>query len=227
MEFMFWGSFSYDKKGPCHCWGPETKKERADSEKMITALNAQLEPIFKEEWELTTGIQRIGLRSLPGKKPEWKWKKETGKLTRGQGNGIDWWRYQQTILLPKLLPFAKECEKERPGTVVQEYKAPSHKHHTQQRIYDLAGVQRLLWCGNSPDLNAIEPAWPWLKRLTTKKGVPKSRAEAIRAWEADWKELPQEKIQAWIERIPCHVRKIIDLEGGNEYIEGRDYPLQN
>jgi hypothetical protein len=42
MEFMFWGSFSYDKKGPCHCWGPETKKERADSEKMITALNAQL-----------------------------------------------------------------------------------------------------------------------------------------------------------------------------------------
>ena len=25
---MFWGCFSYDKKGPCHCWTPETNKEK-------------------------------------------------------------------------------------------------------------------------------------------------------------------------------------------------------
>jgi len=80
----------------------------------------------------------------------------------------------------------------------------------------------LLWCGNSPDLNAIEPCWPWMKRQTTKKGAPKSRAEAIRAWEKCWEELPQEKIQAWIERIPIHIQKIIELEGGNGYREGRN-----
>jgi transposase len=39
-------------------------------------------------------------------------------------------------------------------------------------------VERLSWCGNSPDLNAIEPAWPWLKRRTTKKGAPKNKSEA-------------------------------------------------
>jgi hypothetical protein len=61
-----------------------------------------------------------------------------------------------------------------------------------------------------------------MKRRTTRKGAPKSRAEAIRAWEQCWTELPQEKIQALIERIPVHIQKIIKLQGGNEYREGRD-----
>jgi hypothetical protein len=61
-----------------------------------------------------------------------------------------------------------------------------------------------------------------MKRITTKKGAPKSRAEAIRVWEQCWRDLPQEKIQAWIERIPVHIKEIIRLEGGNEYKEGRD-----
>jgi hypothetical protein len=25
---MFWGSFSYDKKGSCYIWRPETAKEK-------------------------------------------------------------------------------------------------------------------------------------------------------------------------------------------------------
>jgi hypothetical protein len=43
------------------------------------------------------------------------------------------------------------------------------------------------------------------------------------AWEKYWKDLPQEKIQAWIERIPVYIKKIIELEGRNKYKEGRDY----
>jgi hypothetical protein len=227
-EFMFWAAFSYDKKGPCHCWKPETVKEKEDAEAVLKELNRILEPAMKTQWELTSGVRRLGLRNKPGKKPIWKWNKTNGKLVReGKKGGIDWWRYQQTILVPKLLPFAKECMKERPNTVVQEDKAPSHNHHAQQRVYDLHHVQRLLWCPNSPDLNAIEPAWPWMKRYTTKKGAPKNRNEAIRKWEVAWKELPQRRVQEWIERIPAHIRKIIDVEGGNEYIEGRDYPLLN
>ena len=99
--------------------------------------------------------------------------------------------------------------------MVQEDKTPSHH---QQQAYNSFGVQRLLWCGNSPDLNAIEPCWYWMKRATTKKGAPKNRAEAIRAWEKQWDELPQSKIQAWIERIPLHIQEIIRLEGGNECV---------
>ncbi|KAK5997488.1 hypothetical protein PT974_02851 [Cladobotryum mycophilum] len=120
-----------------------------------------------------------------------------------------------------MLPFAKKCEIERPDTIVQEDRAPAHSHHIQQQVFDLHQVRRLIWCPNSPDLNAIEPAWPWIKRRTTRKGAPKSRAEAIKVWEAAWEEMPQQAIQAWIERIPRHIQEIIRLEGGNEYKEGR------
>jgi len=67
----------------------------------------------------------------------------------------------------------------------------------------------------------IEPAWPYLKRVTTKTGAPKSRAEAERVWEKAWEDLDQSRIQMWIERIPHHIEEVIRLEGGNEYREGR------
>jgi hypothetical protein len=79
---------------------------------------------------------------------------------------------------------------------------------------------RLLWPGNSPDLNAIEPAWFWMKRRTTSQGAPTTKAEMEKRWLQAWKDLPQKTIQGWIERIPHHIREVIRLEGGNEYKEG-------
>ena len=105
--------------------------------------------------------------------------------------------------------------------MVQEDKAPAHAHQAQSRIFLDAGIARLLWPGNSPDLNAIEPCWPWLKRKTTKRGPPTSRLVAERIWLKEWKNLEQERIQKWIERIPEHIEKIIVLEGSNNYKEGR------
>jgi hypothetical protein len=46
-------------------------------------------------------------------------------LKEGKG-GINWYQYQEVILKPLLLPFAKECLKKRRGTVVQEDGAPSY-----------------------------------------------------------------------------------------------------
>lgn len=99
--------------------------------------------------------------------------------------------------------------------------APAHAHFHQKEVYDLHEIQRLLWPGNSPDLNAVEPAWFWLKRRTTLLGAPGDRETAKKAWLKAWEELPQDRIQAWIERIPFHIEEIIRLEGGNEYKEGR------
>ncbi len=65
-----------------------------------------------------------------------------------------------------------------------------------------------------------------MKRRTTRKGAPKSRQEVVTVWQAAWQELPQEKIQQWIERIPWHIKQIIELEGGNEYKEGREKQQQ-
>lgn len=75
-EFMFWGCFTYDKKGPCHCWLPETAAEKKKALKDLTEQNALLEPIAKEAWELENGMRRLGLRNKAGPKPVWKFTKK-------------------------------------------------------------------------------------------------------------------------------------------------------
>ncbi|KFA70391.1 hypothetical protein S40285_07808 [Stachybotrys chlorohalonatus IBT 40285] len=195
-------------------------KEKKEAEEAIKELNKDLEPLAREKWELENGMRRLALRQLPGKQPTWRWNQKTGKLGRNaKKGGIDWFRYQKHIIIPQLIPFAKECEALRPGMLVQEDNAPAHAHQHQQAIYDLHDIKRLLWCPNSPDLNMIEPAWWYLKRVTTKLGAPKNRTEAIRVWKEA--KLSQERIRAWIERIIQHIKEVIRLEGGNEYKEGR------
>jgi DDE superfamily endonuclease len=105
--------------------------------------------------------------------------KANGAVVRDKGKGgIDWWRYQTVILKPKLIPFALKCMKDRPNTVVQEDKAPAHASQYQEPVFIDAGIIRLFWCSNSPDLNMIEPCWPYMKRQTTRRGAPVNAKEA-------------------------------------------------
>jgi hypothetical protein len=167
-EFMWWSCFTYDKKGPYHIWKNETPEEKAACKKDLER-NARRYDEDKANWELENGMRRLrATLSMPGKKPVFKHTKETGAyiLKDGKG-GINWYRYQQVILKPLLLPFAKECLKERPGTIVQDG-APSHSSRYQQ-VFDVWGIMRLLWPPNSPDLNLIEPCWFWMKRDTNQK----------------------------------------------------------
>ena len=59
-------------------------------------------------------------------------------------------------------------------------------------------MKRLDWPGNFPDLNAIEPCWSWMKRMTTKEGGFKTWAPAEKVWIKCWDDLEQSKIQHWI-----------------------------
>ena len=99
MEFMFWGCFSYDKKGPCHIWKPETPAEKKAAQKELDKLNTEREPELQAEWEITTGMRRHNLRRIPGgKKPEWRYNEKTGKLVHKGKGGIDWYQYQKVSL---------------------------------------------------------------------------------------------------------------------------------
>ena len=69
------------------------------------------------------------------------------------------------ILEPLFIPFTLECNRKRAlagvlPMIVQEDKAPSHNSRYQAEIFSLYNIMRLLWPGNSPDLNMIEPCWP-------------------------------------------------------------------
>lgn len=62
-EFMFWGSFTYDFKGPCHIWRPETKKEKSLAIKDLEIINSAIELEAKSDWELDMQMRRMGLRN--------------------------------------------------------------------------------------------------------------------------------------------------------------------
>jgi hypothetical protein len=65
---MFWGCFSYNKKGPCYIWEDKTPKEKKESEVWLEQQNKILEPICKAEWEIQTAIRRVRIsRNMPGK----------------------------------------------------------------------------------------------------------------------------------------------------------------
>ena len=78
-------------------------------------------------------------------------------------------------------------------------------------------VFRLLWPGNLLDLNTIELTWNYMKRKSTENGNPSGKAEMKKDWLECRKDMLQEKIQKWIERIPVHIQEVIVLNGGNEY----------
>lgn len=227
MDFMFWGAFTYDYKCEPHIWEKETAAEKKAAKDELKAWNDANEERLKTEWEIENGVRRLNMnRNLGGPKPQWHFDTSTGKKVRRKGKGgIDWFRYGRVILEGKLLPFAKECQRrwgrEAENCIVVEDNAPAHAHHAQGEIYNLWNVQRMLWPPNSPDLNMIEPAWPHLKRTTTVRGAPRVRSKMKESWNKAWWKMPQKKIQQWIERIPRHIEKVIALEGGNEYKEGR------
>jgi transposase len=147
--------------------------------------------------------------------------KANGAVVRNKGKGgINWWRYQTVILKLKLIPFTLKYIKDRPNTVVQEDKASTYISQYQESVFIDAGITRLFWCSNSPDLNMIEPCWPYMKRQTTRRGAPVNVKEAEKSWISCWKDMEQGRIQRWIERIIRHVQQVYELEGGNNYREG-------
>ena len=56
--------------------------------------------------------------------------------------------------------------------LVQENKALAHASKYQDEVFWLYDILRLLWPSNSPGMSIIELCWPWMKRITTKKGAP-------------------------------------------------------
>jgi hypothetical protein len=67
---MFWGCFSYYKKGPFHIWKQETTAQKKAAEADLQARNKAIEAQNRENWELETAMRQVNItRNLRGKKP--------------------------------------------------------------------------------------------------------------------------------------------------------------
>ena len=48
---MFWASFSYNKKGPCHVWEKETTQQKKDRKADLDTRNSLIEKANKQKWQ--------------------------------------------------------------------------------------------------------------------------------------------------------------------------------
>lgn len=81
--------------------GLRPRRKKSNVPETLRKANETLEPEAKLAWELETGVRRLGLRNLPGKKPKWHLTAETGKMTierkKGGLTGIDIRRILEAI----------------------------------------------------------------------------------------------------------------------------------
>jgi hypothetical protein len=124
-------------------WQDETTKEKKESIERLRQENEEREPLANADWEIEQAMRRLWItRQYPRKSQFGSGK--TGQLERNSKGGIDWHRYNKEILEKKLLPFAKECVKDRPNTIVQEDNASPHAHHYNRQVFNIWEIKRML-----------------------------------------------------------------------------------
>ena len=140
---MWWSAFSYDKKGPYYMWPKESDAVRKDRERqqtiILTNWNNARYAEDKASWELTKPMERLRVRSnVPGPKPKFRHEENGAYVVKDGKGGINWYRHQDEVLKPHLLPFVYECrqrENGRPDTVVIENGAAAHKSDYSDELY--------------------------------------------------------------------------------------------
>lgn len=65
-EFMFWGSFTYYFKGPCHIWHTEKAKESKNSLNILKGWNDSIENDCRSRWQSVTEARRAAMRHRKG-----------------------------------------------------------------------------------------------------------------------------------------------------------------
>jgi hypothetical protein len=231
-EAMFWGCFTYDHKGPCHIYYPETAEQKKANEEKMDKLNDEeieeecQEAFNQQERAKEAEWDRKG-RRWPTNRASWEvfWKNNKFKKGPSRG-GVDNLRYTYEVLEPYLISYYDEImlqrhdpdefECDQPPYVFQQDNAPSHASKWTIRKLKKAGILILEHVGNSPDMNAIEACWmPMRIRITQEWGAPHTLEWTDRAWRAEWDAIPQDKIQAMVARMAAINTLIIEFEGDN------------
>eukprot|EP00745_Piridium_sociabile_P044602 TRINITY_DN94269_c0_g2_i4.p2 TRINITY_DN94269_c0_g2~~TRINITY_DN94269_c0_g2_i4.p2 ORF type:complete len:150 (+),score=32.29 TRINITY_DN94269_c0_g2_i4:303-752(+) len=98
-------------------------------------------------------------------------------------------RYQHEILQPLVIPALHHIG---PQAVFQDDNARPHRSRAVNRFLQVAGVNRMQWPANSPDLNPIEHLWDELgRRLQQRQPPPANLAQLLLSLQQEWAAVPQ------------------------------------
>lgn len=129
---------------------------------------------------------------------------------------INWYIYQNLILLPLLLPFYDEIQLQRGSALLKEDADRPYTHHCPKESSEEQNVIREVWPSSSPDLDPLEIVWNHMNdsistrdpNITKLKGLSPALSEV-------WRSISQQHINHSIESIPARLQACINDNGGN------------
>jgi hypothetical protein len=232
-EAMFWGSFSYDTKGPCYVYLRETAAQTERYTAIIDAHNTLQLPQIRTEWRAKEALKALKYtvlhRKPPGKPAIFENFRKNHRLImhRDTKGGIDYMRYRYEVVEPLIIPYIYERSIQTPhdpdnldvlGPLFQQDNAPAHINKYTLELLKNEGIQLIEHPGDSPDMNAIEQEWMPLRiAITNVWNRPHTLEWTARAWYAEWEKMPQDTIRGWVKGMIETNQRILDDEGGNHF----------
>lgn len=141
-------------------------------------------------------------------------------IVKGDGKGVDSWRYIKYVCRPILWPTCKQLAAEGPEFVLVEDNTPSHDCWYTNSEREKEDIAKINWPPNSPDFNPIERIWYLMKsRIQTRRESERvttlSRMREV--LQEEWDHITIEEINKEISRLPMVMQRCITVHGGNNY----------
>ena len=180
---QFYGRFRYDHKGPYHVYHAETDQEKAQAEAHIQYLNHDARirdnklQIYARASLDTPGESDANSRYNTRKRQYVPSQMDCKRGDRTRG-GVDGYRHREGAL-KKLAPWIKSLEKKGIRCKLLQDGAPAHKSRIARDFLIVEHTDRLWWPDHSPEINASEHAWPWIRRHVTKEFTPSCTAMSV------------------------------------------------
>ena len=120
-------------------------------------------------------------------------------------------RYCNEILDQFVRPYAGAVG---PEFILMDDNARPHRANVTNAYLERETIERMEWPAKSPDLNPIEHAWDILQRAVSARPVqPTTLQELKNALVAEWRLIPQNRIQNLITSMRRRCRAVINARG--------------
>jgi len=199
---------------------------------------AAAEKRLNEEWKASQGweqLQALELAAFSTQRyaekdhnapKQWILQNHRGKkfklehYQRGEGKGVDSWRYVKCVAHPLLWPACREQIQHNAKFVLMEDNAPAHDSSFTNGQRAKEGIEKVDWPPNSPEFNPIEHISTLMKSWTqTRRGHERItfQQQMKQVLQEEWDRITIEEINKKVAKLPSIMAKCINVHGGNKY----------